>query len=120
MVHHEEVDVNLVFETGGVFYAHFNCALWSTGVSKAKEESLKESKDSSPILKHVSEAVLKGLTTRCGYCKHFGATVPCKASDKFYHWPCAVASGCFMETATPSLVSTERFGNNNHIIIHTT
>ena len=111
----DEVDVNLVFETGGVFYAHFNCALWSTGVSKAKEESLKESKDSSPILKHVSEAVLKGLTTRCGYCKHFGATVPCKASDKFYHWPCAVASGCFMEKATLSMVSTERFGNNNHI-----
>ena len=105
----DEVDVNLVFETGGVFYAHFNCALWSAGVSKAKEESPKESASSPIILKHVSEAVLKGLTTRCGYCKHFGATVPCKASDKHYHWPCAVASGCFMEKATLSMVSTEKY-----------
>ena len=104
----DEVDVNLVFETGGVFYAHFNCALWSAGVSKAKEETAKES-SSSPILKHVSEAVLKGLTTRCGYCKHYGATVPCKASGKFYHWPCAVASGCFMEKASLSMVSTDSY-----------
>ena len=99
----DEVDVNLVFETGGVFYAHFNCSLWSSGVSKDKESS------SSPILSHVSEAVLRGLTTRCGYCKHYGASVPCKASDKFYHWPCAVASGCFMEKASLSMVSTERY-----------
>ena len=32
----EEVDVSLLFEATGVFYAHFNCALWSAGVSKSK------------------------------------------------------------------------------------
>ena len=64
---------------------------------------------SSPILKHVFEAVLRGLTTRYGYCKHYRASVPCKASDKFYHWPWAVASGCFMQKASLSMVNTERY-----------
>ena len=58
----EEVDVNLIFETNGVFYAHFNCALWSGGVSKSKLEAEKE-KD-TPLLKFVSQAVLNGITTR--------------------------------------------------------
>ena len=36
------MDVSLVFENNSVFYAHFNCALWSGGVSKTKLDSEKE------------------------------------------------------------------------------
>ena len=104
----DEVDVSLVFETGGVFYAHFNCALWSAGVTKAQADSSKEGA-AAPILKFVSEAVLKGIGTRCAACKHYGATVPCKASTRAYHWPCAVASGCFMEKSSLSMVSVESY-----------
>ena len=104
----DEVDVSLVFETGGVFYAHFNCALWSGGVSKAQQgDGAKEA--TVPILKYVSEAVLNGITARCASCKHYGATVPCKASGKMYHWPCAVASGCFMEKASLAMVGVDSY-----------
>ena len=106
----DEVDVSLVFETGGVFYAHFNCALWSAGVTRAGTDSSKDSTPTSaPILKFVSEAVLKGIGARCSSCKHYGATVPCKASSRLYHWPCAVASGCFMEKSSLTMVSVESY-----------
>ena len=106
----DEVDVSLVFETGGVFYAHFNCAFWSAGVTRAGTDSSKDSTPTSaPILKFVSEAVLKGIGARCSSCKHYGATVPCKASSRLYHWPCAVASGCFMEKSSLTMVSVESY-----------
>jgi hypothetical protein len=41
------------------------------------------------------------------YCKHFGASVRCKASGKFYHFPCASASGSFMQKSTLTLVGTD-------------
>jgi hypothetical protein len=62
-----EVDVSLVFESNRVFYAHFNCALWSGGVLKSKMETETEkegSTSSTPLLKFVSQAVLNGITTR--------------------------------------------------------
>ena len=46
---------------------------------------------------------------RCEQCKHYGASVPCKASDKFFHWPCAVASGAFMEKSSLLMVSVENY-----------
>jgi len=103
----DEVDVSLVIETNGVYYAHYNCALWSAGVSKSKSEPTKES--AVPVLRHVSQAVLNGITTKCAHCKHHGATVQCKASDRVYHWPCAVASGSFMEKASLTMVSVESY-----------
>ena len=104
----EEVDVSLLFEATGVFYAHFNCALWSAGVSKSKTET--PTKDSSvPILKHVSGAVLKAIGVKCAHCKHYGASVACKASERFYHWPCAVASGAFLEKSSLTMVSVESY-----------
>lgn len=63
----EEVDVSLVFESNRVFYAHFNCALWSGGVLKSKMETETEkegSTSSTPLLKFVSQAVLNGITAR--------------------------------------------------------
>ena len=45
---------------------------------------------------NVDQAVSNSITQKCVYCKRFGASVKCKASGKFYHWPCATASGSFM------------------------
>ena len=47
--------------------------------------------------------------SRCAHCKHYGATVACKASDRVYHWPCAVASGAFLEKSTLVMVSVESY-----------
>jgi histone-lysine N-methyltransferase MLL3 len=115
----EVSDLSLIFEPSGVFYAHFNCALWSGGVSSnsrtaAKIETTPGDKGAAkeaaiPLLRFVSQAVLKGLTSRCAHCKHYGATVPCKASERIYHWPCAVASGAWLEKASLAMVSVEAY-----------
>jgi hypothetical protein len=121
----EVTDITLVFESG-VFYAHFNCALWSGGVSSSSKgeptpeksggggsasptppSSSKEA--ATPLLRFVSRAVLNGLVTRCAHCRHYGATVPCKASERMYHWPCAVASGAWLDKASLTMVSVEAY-----------
>jgi len=50
---------------------------------------------------------VNGMVQKCSYCKHFGASVSCKASDKFFHFPCASASGAFLSLSTLTMVSTE-------------
>ena len=115
----EVTDVGLIFETNGVFYAHFNCALWSGGVSSSKAIKIEltpekggaspAAKEATPLLRFVSKAVLNGLVTRCAHCKHHGATVPCKASERVYHWPCAVASGAWLDKASLTMVSVEAY-----------
>ena len=116
----EEPDIGLLFETSGYFYVHENCAMWSDGVTKkavkaedpASEasnktpEKAKNKKDNS-ILIGVDKAVKASTNQRCAYCKHFGASVKCKASGKMYHFPCAAASGSFMHKPTMTLVGTE-------------
>ena len=88
----------------GHFYVHEKCALWSEGVIRKKrireENSSSESpsKPEGPDYRYINvdQAVFNGITQKCVYCKHFGASVKCKASGKYYHWPCATASGSFM------------------------
>jgi hypothetical protein len=57
-------DLSLVFEKSGVFFVHFNCALWSGGVSShkaIKEEATDKpaaTKETIPLLRFVSQAGL--------------------------------------------------------------
>ena len=113
----EEPDLTLLFETNGYFYVHENCAIWSDGVKRPpiKDESKPESMDKTPEKKSklaetitgVDLAVSKSVNQKCTYCKHFGASVKCKDSGKFYHFPCAAASGSFMYKGTTTLVGTD-------------
>ena len=83
----------------GHFYVHEKCALWSDGVLRKKRIKEDESeKKNEPEYRYINvdQAVSNSITQKCVYCKHFGASVKCKASGKFYHWPCATASGSFM------------------------
>ena len=87
----------------GHFYVHEKCALWSEGVVRKKritEEGTSSDTSSRPKPEYrytnVDQAVFDCMTQKCVYCKHFGASVRCKASGKHYHWPCATASGSFM------------------------
>ena len=104
----EEPDLTLLFETSGYFYVHENCANWSFGTKKlpVKEEESKEKK-LAELIQGVDKAVAASVTQKCAYCKHFGASVKCKASGKMYHFPCAAASGSFMHKPTMTLVGTE-------------
>ena len=35
--------------------------------------------------------------------------MPCKASERVYHWPCAVASGAWLDKASLTMVSVEAY-----------
>jgi len=119
----EEPDHNLLFETSGEpslvidhirnldlfhlghFYVHERCSYWSHGVVTKKETSLEEAVHSRG-LSGLEGAVIEAAWQRCAHCKHFGASVKCKASGLFYHFPCAAASGSFMHKASMSLVGS--------------
>lgn len=111
----DEPDLTLVFETSGHFYVHENCAIWSHGVSKnpVKEEANTEktpekgSKKWTESLQGIDKAVSAAINQKCMHCKHYGASVRCKASGKMYHFPCAAASGSFMHKPTLTLVGTD-------------
>ena len=111
----EEPDITLLFETNGYFYVHENCAIWSDGVTakkpsekEAEKEKTPEKKKTTPeYLMGVDKAVRNSVTQKCEHCKHFGATVKCKASGKMYHFPCAAASGSFMNKPSLTVVGTE-------------
>ena len=53
------------------------------------------------------QAVVNGMVQKCVYCKHFGASVRCKASGRFYHFPCASASGSFLQKSTLTLIGMD-------------
>lgn len=55
----------------------------------------------------LEEAVVASLWQKCNYCKHFGASIRCRASGKFYHFPCGAASGSFMQKSTLSLIGMD-------------
>ena len=111
----EEPDIILLFETSGHFYVHENCATWSEGIKKPAVKDEKESADKTPEKKSgkitemngVDLAVKSSVNQKCGYCKHFGASVKCKESGRMYHFPCAAASGSFMYKPTMTLVGTD-------------
>jgi hypothetical protein len=112
----------------GYFFVHDNCAVWSENVAKraikgesgaSSEKTPEKKKQKAETLAGVDLAVLKSINQKCLYCKHFGASVKCKASGTFYHFPCAAASGSFMHKPTLTLVGTDSlskvsgYGKNN-------
>ena len=84
---------------------HERCSIWSHGVRQKKETSLDEAM-SSKGLSGLEDAVITSAWNRCAHCKHFGASIKCKASGKFYHFPCGAASGSFMHKATLTLIGS--------------
>eukprot|EP00094_Tigriopus_californicus_P002578 TCALIF_02490-PA protein Name:"Similar to Kmt2c Histone-lysine N-methyltransferase 2C (Mus musculus)" AED:0.04 eAED:0.11 QI:0/0.63/0.25/1/0.81/0.66/12/0/2215 len=102
----EEPEHALIFESSGHLFVHKQCALWSTDVTKRKSEE-GESENLEKVLIGVEKAVTAAMWQKCAHCKHFGASVKCKASGKFYHFPCGAASGSFMQKSTYLLVGAE-------------
>jgi histone-lysine N-methyltransferase MLL3 len=73
------------------------CARWSNDVVDIGADD--GNNDGNDML-HVDKACLTGLGQRCSGCNQLGATVLCRAEppcNKRYHYPCAVANGCFLD-----------------------
>ena len=98
----------------GHLYVHFNCAIWSYGVIRKKEEkeSPKDSKDpkdkKADDVANLENVLLDAIGQKCAHCKHYGASLRCRGNNsKFYHFPCGAASGSFMQKSTLTIVGTD-------------
>ncbi|XP_030052678.1 histone-lysine N-methyltransferase 2D [Microcaecilia unicolor] len=87
-----------LFESTGHCWVHHWCASWSVGVHH----------DDGAELTNVDKAVFSGISQKCEYCKRMGATIQChsKGCLRFYHFPCAAASGSFQSMKTLNLLCT--------------
>lgn len=81
-----------------MYYAHYGCAVWSSGVSRTSEGALEG----------VATTVVDSVGRRCAYsnCARFGASVACQFAGcpRHFHLPCAAASGGFHCNKTRTLI----------------
>ncbi|XP_023312429.1 histone-lysine N-methyltransferase 2C isoform X6 [Anoplophora glabripennis] len=100
--YNEIPDVSVIFEPGGQFYAHRNCALWSHGVTRAENTALL----------NVGPVVLQSSSKKCSFCNHYGASLMCnmEGCTKIYHFPCATASGAFQELISLTTFCSSHLG----------
>lgn len=63
----DEPEVDMLFETGRVFYVHQQCAIWSSHIHDLTGEL-------------VSPFVVQASSRRCAYCSHYGAGISCKVT----------------------------------------
>lgn len=75
---------------------HQSCALWSEGVTRNADLQLE----------NVASALVSSANRKCNGCLHYGASVACSFTNcfKFFHFPCAIAAGGFLQTKTLTLV----------------
>ncbi len=81
---------------------HLDCAEWSHGVVKEEREVTVGEGDrattkTKTVLANLERSVVNAMYQKCNHCRHFGASMKCKASGKFYHYPCGSASGSYMQ-----------------------
>ncbi|XP_026321911.1 uncharacterized protein LOC113231673 isoform X2 [Hyposmocoma kahamanoa] len=87
--------------TSGAFYTH-RCCIEFSPPFQDQTMGPEEDKD------HIEEARIRGivtnaLTRKCAFCNKHGASIPCKMScSKFFHLPCVLASGGFLDFQTRS------------------
>ncbi|XP_024945171.1 histone-lysine N-methyltransferase 2C isoform X3 [Cephus cinctus] len=95
----DEPEVSILFESMGHYYVHHSCALWSSNSQELVTET-------------VSLTVVQASSRRCAYCSHYGAGIPCKVGscNRYFHLPCAAASGCFQDIKTLSLFCSQHLG----------
>lgn len=100
--HVDSVEFPSLYDSG-CFFVHRSCAMWSVGVIKEQNGSLR----------NVSAVITLSLTRKCAYCTRFGASLSCKMScTKFFHLPCIAASGGFQIIQTFTTFCKEHL---NHV-----
>lgn len=118
--HVEEPNVNVLFESNGYFYVHRNCALWSSGVTRAgscASHGVFQALECGLVaenqaLENVGPIVLKSSSQKCSFCNHFGASLNCAASgcSRSFHFPCATASAAFQDLPTRQVFCNAHLG----------
>ncbi|XP_030747185.1 histone-lysine N-methyltransferase 2C-like [Sitophilus oryzae] len=101
--HLDQPSISVLYESTGQFYVHRNCALWSNGVSRTEHQALE----------NVGPVVLQSSSKKCSFCNHYGASLTCKneGCSKFYHFPCATASGALQEQSSLSVYCSNHLGD---------
>lgn len=99
--HPEEPDVSTLFDSLD-FYVHNSCAIWSSGVTRCEDSGLE----------NVGPVILQSISRKCASCNHFGASMPCRVTSctKFFHFPCAAASGAFQDIQSYTLFCNQHLG----------
>ncbi|KAM9785527.1 histone-lysine N-methyltransferase 2D [Neosynchiropus ocellatus] len=89
----------VLLDDSGACWVHHWCAVWSEGVERKDNEELE----------NVDKAVISGTQQRCEYCKRLGASIRChtEGCSRFYHFPCAAASGSFQSMKQLLLLCSE-------------
>ncbi|KAI8424060.1 hypothetical protein MSG28_002687 [Choristoneura fumiferana] len=100
--HVETIELPAVVSSGA-FYIHRCCLEFSPPfhdqVAAASSDEDKEQMEEARIKGIVTVA----LTRKCAFCLRHGASIPCKMScSKYFHLPCILASGGFMDFQTKS------------------
>ncbi|CAG4991486.1 unnamed protein product [Parnassius apollo] len=88
----------------GCMYVHRCCLEFSPPFQEQVAAASNSDEDKSQL----EEARVKGIVTnalsrKCAFCQKHGASIPCKMScSKYFHLPCVLASGGFMDFHTKS------------------
>ncbi|XP_059056838.1 histone-lysine N-methyltransferase 2C-like [Achroia grisella] len=99
IIGHQEVLELPAVVTSGAFYLHRCCLDFSppfqdqvalAGNIVDEKETLEDTR--------IKGIVNNALSRKCAFCSRHGASIPCKGScNKFFHLPCVLASGGFMD-----------------------
>ncbi|XP_063360644.1 histone-lysine N-methyltransferase 2C [Cydia amplana] len=99
--HVETVELPAVVSSGA-FYVHRCCLEFSPPFHDQVAASAEEDKEQLEEAR-VRGIVTTALTRKCAFCTRHGASIPCKMScSKYFHLPCVLASGGFMDFQTKS------------------
>lgn len=69
----ESIEFNMIHD-GGCFFIHQACAMWSFGVQKEPNNTLR----------NVPQVVQQSLSRKCTFCSRFGASLACKVNLKSF------------------------------------
>ncbi|XP_047528678.1 histone-lysine N-methyltransferase 2C-like [Vanessa atalanta] len=90
--------------SSGMFYVHRCCLEFSPPFQDQVAAACTSDEEKDQL----EEARIRGIVTtalarKCAFCQRYGASIPCKMScSKYFHLPCVLASGGFMDFQTKS------------------
>ncbi|XP_039749475.1 histone-lysine N-methyltransferase 2C-like isoform X1 [Pararge aegeria] len=90
--------------SSGMLYVHRSCLEFSPPFQDQVAAACNSEEDKEQL----EEARVRGIVTaalsrKCSFCQRHGASIPCKMScSKYFHLPCVLASGGFMDFQTRS------------------
>ncbi|XP_068631112.1 histone-lysine N-methyltransferase 2C-like isoform X2 [Battus philenor] len=104
IIGYSEILELLAVVSSGAIYVHRCCLEFSPPF----QEQVAAASNSDEDKGHLEEARIKGivnsaLSRKCAFCQRHGASIPCKMScSKYFHLPCVLASGGFIDFHTKS------------------